>query len=146
MKIIIDADACPVKHCVIELAFQKKVPVLMVCSVSHQLPEYPNVVIKQVDNYPQAADVAIVNKVQPGDIVVTSDGGLAAIVLSRQAHALSFHGKEYHPDEIDAVLNERHLTWKFRRSGGKTRGPKPFTHKDEERFISTLTRMMGYLI
>ncbi|HNW94398.1 MAG TPA: DUF188 domain-containing protein, partial [bacterium] len=76
-----------------------------------------------------------------GDIVVTQDIGLAAMVLGRGAFAVNPRGEEYTTLAIDAMLTLRHAAAKIRRAGGRTRGPKKRTVADRDALAATLTRL-----
>jgi uncharacterized protein YaiI (UPF0178 family) len=90
-----------------------------------------------------AADFAIVERLSAGDVVVTQDIGLAAMVLGRDAHAISPRGRVYNKVTIDAELAVRHAEAEHRRAGGRTKGPAPFEEEDRERFADALKRLLG---
>jgi len=92
---------------------------------------------------PQAADIAVANRARPGDVVVTQDWGLAALVLGRGCRAISPAGHTYRPETIDMLLEERHVKARVRRSGGRTRGPRPRTAEDEARFEKAFSRALA---
>ena len=79
----------------------------------------------------QAADIKTVNMTERGDIVVTQDIGLAAIVLAKGGLAIGPAGQEYREENIDSALAEREIKAKFRRSGGRTKGPSKRTAEDD---------------
>jgi uncharacterized protein YaiI (UPF0178 family) len=114
----------------------------MVCSLSHYSDFNDGVQHIIVDNIPQAADMAIINRVQKGDIVVTQDYGLAALILDKGGYALHHTGKIYSGDNIEHLLFKRHLAGKIRRSGGRTQGPKAFTKQDKENFRNALQNLV----
>jgi len=138
MKIIIDADACPVKEAVIDIASAHGIELLMICSIAHILPEYEKVIVRYVDNVSQAADMAIINEISPGDVVVTGDGGLAAIVLAKKGKAISFRGKIFKNSQMESILHQRYLSAKLRQKRVRTKGSKPFTKMDEDLFRNNL--------
>ncbi|MCI3919709.1 YaiI/YqxD family protein [Paenibacillus sp. TRM 82003] len=141
-KIIVDADACPVKEQVSQLAVRFDVPAVMVSSYNHRLPELPGVTNVQVDASDQSADLYIANRMKPGDVLVTGDYGLATIGLAKRAFVLSPRGTMFTNDNIDRLLEERHQNSKRRRAGGRTRGPRPFTTEDRDRFLHVLTKVL----
>ena len=142
MRILVDADACPVKDVIIEVAQEFSIQVIMVNSISHYSDFNDGVQHIIVDNIPQAADMVIINKVQKGDIVITQDYGLAALILEKCGNALHHTGKIYTGDKIEHLLFKRHLAAKIRRSGGKTQGPKAFTKQDKENFRMALQKLV----
>jgi uncharacterized protein YaiI (UPF0178 family) len=89
----------------------------------------------------QETDVKIVNLAEAGDVVVTGDGGLAAMVLGRGAKCLSPFGREFYPEKMDFLLEERDLKAKFRRGGGRTKGPRKRTSEDDRRFEASLEKV-----
>jgi len=82
----------------------------------------------------QEADVKIVNLTEAGDVIVTGDWGLAAMVLGKEAKCLNPTGREFHPEKMGFLLEEREVKAKIRRGAGRTRGPKKRTSADDRRF------------
>ncbi|MGZ3568396.1 MAG: YaiI/YqxD family protein [Thermodesulfobacteriota bacterium] len=140
MKILVDADACPrsVLQICMELARRQNIPVWTVASFNHHVESDHPIV---VGNDSQEADIKIMNLTETGDIVITGDWGLAAMVLGKGARCLSPVGREYRPEKIDFLLEEREAKAKFRRGGGRTKGPKKRTSEDDERFASGLEKI-----
>ena len=89
-----------------------------------------------------SADFAIVERLQPDDVVVTQDIGLASMVLGRGAAAIGVRGRVYTKATIDMDLFIRHEEKKVRRAGGRTRGPAAFTDDDRERFTRNLADLL----
>ncbi len=135
MKILVDADACPVKKQIVRIAKKYSVPVLMFIDTSHSLNDSYSEVI-MVDKGRDAVDIALINKTSKDDIVVTQDYGVATMALSKCAYAISQNGLIYNHNNIDKLLFERHLSQKVRRSrsGGKTTNPKKRQKTDDEKF------------
>ncbi len=137
MKIVVDADACP--KAVLQLCRQigsnYAVPVWTVASFNHNIVSDHHVIVGSAS---QEADIKIINLTEPGDIVITQDWGLASMVLGRAAYCLSPVGKEYQPARIEFLLEERELKAKFRRGGGRTKGPGKRTQEDDRRFAAVL--------
>ena len=143
MDIYVDADACPVKDIIIELGQKHGVKVVMVCSVSHFSEQMKDVESIIVDNFPEAADMAIINAIKSGDLLVTQDYGLASIALGKKCKVLHHTGKAYTNENIDNLLLNRHLSTKIRRSGGRVKGPKTFSAEDKQRFRSVLMEILN---
>lgn len=89
-----------------------------------------------------SADFAIIEALQPRDIVVTQDIGLAAMVLGRSASAIGVRGRVYSLATIDLDMEIRHVEKKIRRQGGRTKGPAPFTDDDRDLFTANLERLV----
>ena len=141
MKILVDADACPrsvLKICV-ELGREYNIPVWTVASFNHEIESDHSVV---VGDDSQEADMKIMNLTETGDAIVTGDWGLAAMVLGKGAKCLSPIGKEFRPEKMEFLLEEREAKAKFRRGGGRTKGPKKRTSGDDERFGSCLEKIL----
>ncbi|MBG9587432.1 YaiI/YqxD family protein [Cytobacillus firmus] len=136
MKIYVDADACPVKDIIISEARNLEIPVILVRSFSHfSNAEQPTgVETIYVDNGADAADYRIVKLVEKGDIIVTQDYGLASLGLAKGIIVLHHTGFSYTNENIDQLLQTRYLSAMARKSGQRTKGPKPFTAEDRERF------------
>lgn len=80
---------------------------------------------------------------RPGDVVVTQDIGLAAMVLGRGARAIGVRGRVYSTVTIDSDLFIRAEEKKVRRAGGRTKGPSAFTDRDRRRFVENLEDLLG---
>lgn len=133
MRILVDADACPVKGIILKAAAEYGIPVIMFIDTSHILNDgYSEVVI--VDKSRDSVDIALANRVSEGDIVVTQDYGVAAMVLPKGAKALNQNGLIYSDENISSLLFERHLSQKVRRSGGRTNGPRKRSEDNDARF------------
>ncbi len=141
MKIIVDGDACPrsVLRICIRLGRKYDIPVWTVASFDHNIASNHPIVVG--DGF-QEADIKIVNLTEAGDVVVTGDGGLAAMVLGKGARCLSPTGMEFHAGKMDFLLEERELKAKFRRGGGRTKGPKKRTLEDDQRFETSLEKVL----
>ena len=141
MKIIVDADACPqfALQQVIEIGKKHNIPVITVSNFNHNIVSSEHIT---VGSEPQEADLKIINITVAGDIVVTQDWGLAAMVLSKKASAISPTGIEYSDEKLTFLLEERNIKAQFRRSGGRTKGPRKRTSKDDERFKNALERVV----
>src|SRR3972149_4016224 len=95
MEIFVDADACPVREIIYKEAQTRGVRVTMVVSMAHEIRAQKGVDVLRVDSAFQAVDIAIINRAASGDIVVTSDFGLASIVLGKGAKVISPSGRSY---------------------------------------------------
>ena len=133
MKILVDADACPVKEIILQEGKKHQVLVLLIADNTHILESNsPMVQVITVDKGSDSADFAMVNRTCAGDICVTADYGLAAMLLAKEATVIHPNGFFYSPSSIDKMLFERHLAKEMRRQNrhfhGKT--PKRSSEKD----------------
>ena len=143
VKIVVDADACPVKAEIISVAERFGVDVLIVASYDHRMPPSDGrVTVVQVDRSDQSVDLYIANRIGRGDVLVTQDFGLATIGLSKGAIALSNRGQEYRDETIGFLLERRHELAKQRRGGKYSKGPRPFTEEDKTFFLQSLTKVL----
>lgn len=114
MKIYVDADGCPVVDIAINLAKEYKLEIIVVKNYAHVLDDdYATIVT--VDISRDSADYYIVNKVQKGDIVISQDYGFAAMALSKGAICITQNGLIISSENIDGMLNSRHINQKLRR-------------------------------
>ncbi len=114
MRIYIDADGCPVVDEVVKIAREHNVEVIIVKDFAHEIKsDYASVV--SVDISRDSVDFYIVNDIQKYDIVITQDYGLAAMCLSKEAIPINQNGMVYTGDNIDGMLNRRHLHQSLRR-------------------------------
>lgn len=142
MTLYIDADGCPVVNEAILLSGRHNVPCVLLCDTAHVF-ERPGARTIMVSKGSDSVDFALVNLVQPGDIVVTQDYGLAAMCLARRAIPLHQDGMVYTTDNIDGLLMQRHTARKIRQAGGRTRGPKKRTAEQDAAFKATLERILS---
>jgi uncharacterized protein YaiI (UPF0178 family) len=142
VRIIIDADACPkeVLASCIRLGERFGIKIFTVANFNH-LVQSPHHIV--VGDNPQEADIMIANLTQAGDIVVTQDWGLAALVIGKGAACLSPSGREYKQETIDFMLEEREAKAKFRRGGNRTKGPKKRAAEDDANFLFNLERIIS---
>ena len=140
MKLLIDGDGCPVIDISIKIAKKFNKEVVIICDTSHDFSKYKveKIVVSKGND---AADFIIVNKVNKGDIVVTQDYGLAAIVLSKGGHAINQNGLIYNNENIDQLLFSRHISKKVRQSRGRIKGPKKRTKDDNYNFEESLIKL-----
>lgn len=136
MKIYVDADACPVKDVVIHEGTNAHIPVILVTSFSHfsNVKQPAGVETIYVDSGADAADYRIMKLAEKNDIIVTQDYGLASLALAKGCIVLHHKGYRYTNENIDDLLQSRYLSAMVRKSGKRTKGPKPFTDEDKEKF------------
>ena len=141
-KIIIDADACPkgVLEISKRISKQRRIELWTVASFNHNISSDNHIT---TGNSSQEADLQVVNLTKRGDIVITQDWGLAAIVLAKGGKAMSPLGRIYREETIDFMLEEREIKAKYRRGGGRTKGPHKRTVEDDTNFENQLIKLIG---
>ncbi|WP_145372944.1 YaiI/YqxD family protein [Staphylococcus cohnii] len=143
-QVIIDGDACPVTNSVVELTQGASIFVTVVRSFSHfsskVQPDHVNIIY--VDDGPDAVDYKIVKITQSEDIVITQDYGLASLLLNKAKVVMHHKGFVFNQNNINTLLEQRHASAQFRKSGGRTKGPSAFTADDiaifEQNFLSII--------
>lgn len=109
-----DADGCPVVNIAIDIAKEYQKDITVVKNYAHNISsDYANVVTMDISR--DSADYYIVNHISPGDIVITQDYGLAAMILARGGIGINQNGNIITEENIDGMLNTRHINQKLRR-------------------------------
>lgn len=128
LKIYVDADACPV--------------IKIVERIAKKHSDYSEVVI--VGSGADAVDFKLVSLIKKGDICVTQDYGVAAMILSKGAYGIHQSGKWYTNENMDELLLQRHIAKKVRRSSKKNhlKGPAKRTKEDDLNFEESLERLI----
>ena len=140
---LVDADACPVRREIARAAERHGDAALFFANSSQEAAESPNLRTVRVADWSDAADFAIATECRSGDIAVTDDIGLAALVTGKGARAISSRGRLFRPELLPLLLEERHRSRKARRAGGRTRGPRALTSADRRRFAAALEELLG---
>lgn len=141
MKIVIDADACPVTDITLKIAEERNIPCLIVCDNAHYIVRETAETLV-VDKGADSADIKIANTVTRGDIVVTQDYGLAALILGKGGMALNQNGLIFTDENIENLLYSRFVGKKIRLSGGRTKGPPKRTSENDTAFIKALLKLL----
>lgn len=141
MTVFIDADGCPVVDIAVEAARKRNTECIIICDTSHVFDKEGAKTIT-VSKGADSVDFALVNMLQPGDIVVTQDYGLAAMCLARKAIVISQDGLLYTDDNIDSLLQSRYEAKKIRNAGGRMKGPKKRKPEQDLRFLSRFNDLL----
>ncbi len=141
MRLIIDADACPVLDIAIREAQKRGIPCTAVYDNTHVI-EREGVETVIVDKGADSADIKIANIVKKGDIVITQDFGLAAMCLGKGAAALNQNGLVFTDKNIENLLYSRYMGKKARMSGRRTKGPPPRTDEDNRAFMISFSGLL----
>ena len=141
MKVLVDADACPVTDIAVTLCKEYNIPCLLLCDTAHEF--YRDGARTLVfDKGADSVDFALVNRVENGDIVITQDYGLASMCMAKGASVLHQDGWAYTKENIDALLFSRHESGKYRRAGGRTKGPQKREKSQDEDFKRSFQQML----
>ena len=141
MQILIDGDGCPVVDLTIRLAAEFKIPCFLLCDTAHQFHR-DGATTLTFDKGADSVDFSLVNRVHPGDIVVTQDYGLASMCLARKARPIHQDGWAYTECNIDALMFSRHENRKLRNAGVRIKGPKKRTRQQDQDFEFFLRKML----
>lgn len=143
MKILVDADGCPVVDITISTARTYQIPCLLICDTAHEMiREGAETIV--VSKGADAVDFVLVNRIQAKDIVVTQDYGLAAMALAKGGRPIDQNGRWYTDANIDQLLYSRHFAQKVRQAGGRLKGPKKRSAEQNEAFHSSLTKLIAH--
>jgi len=134
MRILIDADGCPVTKAAIKIADKHNIEAVIFCDTSH-IFDYPGIKVITVGKGADSADFALVNSIEANDIIVTQDYGLAAMALSRKGRPLTQNG--------DMLLATRHAAKKARMAGKHLKGPSKRTREQDIQFEISLKSMLN---
>ena len=146
MKILVDADSCPVKELIIHIAREFSVPVILFTDTTHILSSSGCSVVT-VEKGADSADIALVNYADPQDVAVTNDYGLAALLLGKQVFVMNSSGFQFTQENIDRLLFERHIAKEIRQH--KKRGfkkMKPRTQQDNIDFKNSFSALIKSLL
>ena len=145
MKIWVDADACPVviKDILFKAAERTGVETTLVANQAIRVPPSRFIHSIQVASGFDVADDEIVNRTEPGDLVITADIPLAADVIEKGGLVLSPRGEKFTTENIKARLNIRDFMDTLRGSGIDTGGPPPLNQNDRKLFADHLDRLLA---
>ncbi|WP_448921675.1 YaiI/YqxD family protein [Eubacterium sp.] len=141
MKILIDADGCPVVKQATQIAKENNIEVVIFCDTSHIInSDYAKIIT--VSKGADSVDFALVNEVKSGDIVVTQDYGLAAMVMSKGGKAITQNGMIISDSNLGLLLTSRYESKKARMSGAHLKGPKKRTTQNDEAFVKSFKSLI----
>ena len=137
MRIIVDGDACPGISIIEKCAKEYELELIVYCDIHHYITlDYGDV--KIVDSGFQSVDMKVSNECKENDIVVSQDYGVAAICLVKRAYVINPRGTIYTNENIEGMLERRHVSQKIRKAGGRTPNAKKRTSEDDERLKKNL--------
>ncbi|MBV1776340.1 YaiI/YqxD family protein [Burkholderiaceae bacterium DAT-1] len=145
MNIWVDADACPVaiKEILFRAADRAKVPVTLIANQLLRVPPSPWIKAVQVPSGFDVADQRIAQEAVAGDVVITADIPLAALVIANGAIVIDPRGEIIDKRNIDERLSVRNFMQELRNSGVETGGPSAHSAADRQAFANQLDRVLA---
>jgi len=138
VRILVDADACPVKDEIYKVAWRHEVPVVIVSNSWMRIPQHPLVTRQVVSDSFDAADDWIAEQANAQSVVITADILLADRALKAGAKVLSPTGKPFTTSSIGSAIATRAIMADLRAGGDQLGGPAPFSNTDRSRFLQAL--------
>jgi hypothetical protein len=137
-RILVDADACPVKEEIYRVASRYRVPVTIVSNAFIRIPADPLISRIVVSDAFDAADDWIAEAAGIATIVITADILLAKRCLEVGAAVLSHTGRPFTSASIGSAIATRAIMADLRAGGEQLGGPPPFGKADRSRFLQNL--------
>lgn len=138
MRILVDADACPVVQQVESVARWHRVPVTLLCDTNHVLAsDYSSIMVVSAGK--DAVDYVLANLCHAGDVVVTQDRGLAAMALGKSAFAIHQDGWQYVDDIKSKRSSLQRLNWRYFHKGRKR------TEEDDATFLANFDMLLAQI-
>lgn len=145
MHIWVDADACPkvIKEILYRVAERTGMSMTLVANQSLATPRLKNIRSLRVAAGFDVADNEIVKRLESGDLVITADIPLAALVVAKGGFALNPRGELYTKENIQDRLSMRDFMDSLRATGVETGGPASFSQRDRQIFANQLDRFLS---
>ena len=145
-RILVDADACPVKDEVYRVAFRREVAVKVVSNMRMRVPDHPLIERVVVSDAFDAADDWIAEQANANTVVITGDILLADRCIKAGATVLGHNGKPFTSASIGGAIATRAIMADLRvGADGLTGGPAPFAKADRSRFLQALDGALAHL-
>lgn len=138
IRILVDADACPVKEEIYKVAFRHAVPVTIVSNSPIRVPQHELIDRVVVSDGFDAADDWIAQRAGAGAVCITADILLADRCLKAGAQVIAPSGKPFTANSIGSAIATRAIMADLRAGGDAVGGPPPFSKTDRSRFLSVL--------
>ena len=142
LRILVDADACPVKDEIFKVALRHTVPATIVSNSRMRLPDHPLITRMVVSDRFDAADDWIAETCDAKSVVITADILLADRCLKAGTTVIAPNGKPFTPNTIGAAIATRAIMADLRAGGDAIGGPPPFAKSDRSRFLSALDEVL----
>lgn len=143
MRILVDADACPVKEQIYRVAARYSLPVVVVANAQMRIPDQSGVSFMHIPGGLDAVDDWIAEAAEAGDIVTTADIPLAGRVVDKGAICIDFRGSEFTDDSLGGMLASREIAQYLRGFGAYGGGPPPLTPRDRGKFAGKLDEVVN---
>ena len=141
----IDADAAPreVKEIVFRAAERLSIPLVLVANARMPLPVgHPTATAVRVEGGPDVADRYIAEHALAGDVAITADIPLAALLVAQGVTTIDPRGAEYTSENIGERLTVRDFMEGLRGAGVETGGPKGYGPREKQAFAGALDRAL----
>lgn len=138
MRILVDADACPVKDEVYRVALRHAVPVTIVSNSPIRVPQHELIGREVVSDGFDAADDWIAERVDAATVVITADILLADRCIKAGGTVIAPNGKPFTAASIGSAVAVRAIMADLRAGGDQLGGPAPFSKSDRSRFLQSL--------
>lgn len=138
LNIFVDGDACPVKDEVYRVAGRYQIKVWIVANGWMRVPDTPLITLVTVTEGLDRADDWIAERIETGDVAITTDVPLADRCVKRGARVIAPNGRPFTEASIGADLATRNLMTALREAGEITSGSRPFSKQDRSRFLQAL--------
>lgn len=145
IRVLVDADACPVKDEIYRVAMRHEVPATIVSNAYLRIPQHPLIDRIVVDSGFDAADDWIAEHTDAGAVVITADILLADRCLKAGGTVLSPTGKPFTAQSIGGAIATRAIMADLRAGGEQLGGPAPFGKTDRSRFLQSLDEALARL-
>ena len=146
IRLLVDADACPVKEEIYKVAFRRAVPVTIVSNSPIRIPQHDLIDRVVVSGAFDAADDWIAERAGPTSVCVTADILLADRCLKAGASVIAPNGRPFTPNSIGSAVATRAIMADLRAGGDAIGGPPPFSRTDRSRFLSALDEVLVRLL
>jgi uncharacterized protein len=145
MKLWLDADAAPrdVKDVCYRASERLALDTVLVANQRLQLPlGYAHLSAVRVDGGPDVADRYIAERAEPGDVAVTADIPLAALLVPKGVTVIDPRGEQYTEESIGERLSVRNFMDGLRGAGVETGGHAAYGAREKQAFANALDRVL----
>lgn len=141
MRILVDGDACPQRDEIASVAKEYGFSMIVFMDYAHVV-ESEDYEIRTCEVGKDQVDFMIVSEVKSGDLVITQDYGLAALVLTKGALVLHVSGRIVSHDDIDGLLLRRYKGYQQRKKDKHIKGPRKRSQVERQFFINQLKNIL----